>query len=85
MSEDPTGLPSGINPYVFAGNDPINNFDPYGYGMQDRSQVQMDQVLPVIPSFTSRKAAPKAYCCDRMSLTAYRTMPIRWDDSYMNR
>ncbi len=30
ISEDPAGLAGGINPYVFAGDDPINKSDPAG-------------------------------------------------------
>ena len=30
ISEDPIGLAGGINPYVYAGNDPINASDPLG-------------------------------------------------------
>jgi RHS repeat-associated protein len=30
LSEDPIGLEGGINPYVFAGDDPINRSDPSG-------------------------------------------------------
>jgi uncharacterized protein RhaS with RHS repeats len=30
LSEDPAGLAGGINPYVFADNDPVNNNDPSG-------------------------------------------------------
>src|SRR6185312_9871861 len=30
VSEDPAGLSRGVNPYVFAGNDPVNGTDPSG-------------------------------------------------------
>ncbi|HEX7794241.1 MAG TPA: RHS repeat-associated core domain-containing protein [Vicinamibacterales bacterium] len=30
ISEDPIGLAGGVNPYVFVGNDPINDTDPTG-------------------------------------------------------
>ena len=30
ISEDPIGLAGGINPYVYAQNDPVNNSDPLG-------------------------------------------------------
>jgi len=28
LSEDPIGLAGGINSYVYAGNDPVNGWDP---------------------------------------------------------
>jgi RHS repeat-associated protein len=37
VSEDPLGLGGGINPYVYAGNDPINASDPSGLAVEDGS------------------------------------------------
>ena len=30
MTQDPIGLEGGVNPYSFAGNDPVNSSDPFG-------------------------------------------------------
>jgi RHS repeat-associated protein len=35
ISEDPLGLGGGINPYVYAGNDPVNGSDPLGLDGND--------------------------------------------------
>ena len=34
ISEDPIGLAGGVNPYVYAGDDPINSVDPTGLQQQ---------------------------------------------------
>jgi RHS repeat-associated protein len=36
ISEDPIGLAGGINPYAFAGNDPVNQWDPSGEACEKR-------------------------------------------------
>ena len=41
ISEDPAGLAGGINPYVFAGDDPINNSDPSGLLQEAPSPTQV--------------------------------------------
>ena len=42
LSEDPIGLAGGINPYVYAGNDPVNATDPGGLNCQLVHFVQED-------------------------------------------
>jgi RHS repeat-associated protein len=43
VSEDPIGLNGGINPYVYASNDPINGSDPFGLdGCEDGQGVCVD-------------------------------------------
>lgn len=41
ISEDPAGLTGGINPYVFAGDDPINGRDPSGLLQEAPSPTQI--------------------------------------------
>ena len=42
ISEDPIGIAGGINPYVYAGNDPINNTDPSGLCKRTKLVRQAD-------------------------------------------
>ena len=42
LSEDPTGLASGVNQMVFAGNDPVNGSDASGLGCTDYYWVLID-------------------------------------------
>ncbi len=46
ISEDPLGLAGGINPYVFAGNDPVNESDPLGLATCVGSHPCGDPILP---------------------------------------
>ncbi len=55
ISEDPIGLEGGINPYVFAENNPVNFTDPYGL-QTDPCPTGPVALLPVIcelPGLTS--------------------------------
>lgn len=48
LSEDPVGLAAGVNPYVYAGNDPVNFEDPSGE--QCQRTVTTRQVDPTTNS-----------------------------------
>jgi RHS repeat-associated protein len=45
ISEDPVGLASGINPYAFEGNDPVNGSDPSG--LDPECRVSDDNPCPI--------------------------------------
>jgi RHS repeat-associated protein len=48
ISEDPIRLAGGINPYTYAGNDPVNRTDPFGLDYCDEKKSQM-QFTPARP------------------------------------
>jgi RHS repeat-associated protein len=56
LSEDPAGLGGGVNPYVFGGGDPIDQFDPEGL---------------VGEAFQASKDGPSCYVCSGGSALDY--------------
>ncbi|HEU0014572.1 MAG TPA: RHS repeat-associated core domain-containing protein, partial [Longimicrobium sp.] len=45
ISEDPIRLGGGINPYVYAGNNPLSNTDPSGMWCEVRNKGEEDETL----------------------------------------
>jgi RHS repeat-associated protein len=60
ISEDPIGLGGGINPYAYAGNDPVNAKDPFGLAKCDDEQLKKGYVTK---EFT-REDGTKSYWCE---------------------
>jgi RHS repeat-associated protein len=51
MEPDPTGLDAGLNPYAYAGNNPVNNTDPSGLDFNfNFSGMNIGASLPSIPT-----------------------------------
>lgn len=72
ISEDPIGLGGGINPYVFAGNDPINGGDPSGLDPNDNcpdgyheewaiqgGEIISDNCYPDVPNGENPNPSPR--------------------------
>jgi hypothetical protein len=57
LSEDPLGLGGGINPYVYAGNDPINATDPFGLSECPENGCMLDVVEVTARSDEARDGA----------------------------
>lgn len=58
LSEDPIGLAGGTNPYVFAGNDPVNGRDPMGLCHNGTSHPDPDNPNGMWPVCVYGQAQP---------------------------
>jgi RHS repeat-associated protein len=70
LSEDPIGLDGGINPHVFAGDDPVNSRDPRGldespcpdgYDIKTAKTVEYDGVVALAGDCEATDGSGRAY------------------------
>jgi len=80
MSEDPAGLQSGVNPYVFVGNDPINGRDPTGLCHEGMSHPSSDNEIPMPCVFGRPASSAREQFMAIMELSCHG-----WSESCINR